>query len=247
MNRYISDADDFYVNVHLNTEMELPNNRDTVLHFFEQMKKGFPGAAELLHAGERRPRPRGGQGAGIVSLAGDRAAPAVLGADQSRDARRCVSPARAGPGSGSAAVDDQLARLRGARRHVRLRLQFRRQPRRGGGRGARGWAWPGRTLRAAARPGDQLRAVDDAGAERVVSTSVPAGDRDPDQCDQVRTREYGDDQISVYFTVRQYWGSGPELTFLESLRRQREIGEEILQQSVIPRIVRPLAQVIASR
>ena len=42
MNRYISDADEFYVNVHLNTEMELPNNRDTVLHFFEQMKKGFP-------------------------------------------------------------------------------------------------------------------------------------------------------------------------------------------------------------
>ena len=42
MNRYISDADEFYVNVHLNTEMELPNSRDTVLHFFEQMKKGFP-------------------------------------------------------------------------------------------------------------------------------------------------------------------------------------------------------------
>ncbi len=42
MNRYISDADEFYVNVHLNTEMELPTSRDTVLHFFEQMKKGFP-------------------------------------------------------------------------------------------------------------------------------------------------------------------------------------------------------------
>ena len=42
MNRFICDADDFYVNVHLNTEMELPTNRDTVLHFFEQMKKGFP-------------------------------------------------------------------------------------------------------------------------------------------------------------------------------------------------------------
>ena len=25
---------------------------------------------------------------------------------------------------------------------------------------------------------------------------------------QVRTGEYADDQISVYFTVRQYWGSG---------------------------------------
>src|SRR5579883_2089766 len=64
---------------------------------------------------------------------------------------------------------------------------------------------------------------------------------------QVRTREFGDDQISVYFTVRQYWGSGPDQSFLESLRRQREVGEELLLQAVIPRIVRPLAQVIASR
>src|SRR5690349_15197900 len=42
MNRYSRDADDYYVNVNLNTEMELPSNRDTVLHFFEQMRKGFP-------------------------------------------------------------------------------------------------------------------------------------------------------------------------------------------------------------
>ena len=56
---------------------------------------------------------------------------------------------------------------------------------------------------------------------------------------QVRTGEFPDDQISVYFTVRQYWGSGPEQSFLDSFRRQREIGEEIVQQLVIPRIVRP--------
>ena len=42
MNLYNQDADEFYVNIHLNTEMELPTNRDTVLHFFEQIKKGFP-------------------------------------------------------------------------------------------------------------------------------------------------------------------------------------------------------------
>ena len=42
-----------------------------------------------------------------------------------------------------------------------------------------------------------------------------------------RSREFLDDQISVYFTVRQFWGSGPETTFLESMRRQRQIGEEI--------------------
>jgi hypothetical protein len=64
---------------------------------------------------------------------------------------------------------------------------------------------------------------------------------------QVRTREFGDDQISVYFTVRQYWGTGPDQSFLDSLRRQREVGEEILHKAVIPRVVRPLAQTIASR
>ena len=46
MNGYTGAADGFHVNVHLITQMELPNNRDTVLHFFEQMRKGFP---ELRH------------------------------------------------------------------------------------------------------------------------------------------------------------------------------------------------------
>src|SRR5262249_17216216 len=62
-----------------------------------------------------------------------------------------------------------------------------------------------------------------------------------------RGREFIDDQISVYFTLRRYGGSGPETTFLESVRRQRQIGEDLLEQSVVPRIVRPLAQAIASR
>ena len=39
---YGSYSDDFYVNMHLNTEMDLPSNRDTVLHFFEQLQKHYP-------------------------------------------------------------------------------------------------------------------------------------------------------------------------------------------------------------
>ena len=64
---------------------------------------------------------------------------------------------------------------------------------------------------------------------------------------QIRTGEFPEDQISVYFTVRQYWGTGPDRTFLDSFRRQREIGEEMVRNLVIPRVVRPLAQAIASR
>jgi hypothetical protein len=42
MNRYASLCDDFYVNMNLGTEMELPANRETVLHFFERIQKTYP-------------------------------------------------------------------------------------------------------------------------------------------------------------------------------------------------------------
>ncbi len=42
MNRYSSLCDDFYVNMNLSTEMELPSNRETVLHYFEQIQKKYP-------------------------------------------------------------------------------------------------------------------------------------------------------------------------------------------------------------
>ena len=42
MSRYGTISDDFYINMTLNTEMNLPQNRDSVLHFFEQIQKKYP-------------------------------------------------------------------------------------------------------------------------------------------------------------------------------------------------------------
>jgi len=42
MNPYSSLSDDYYVNMNLSTEMDLPSNRETVLHYFEQMQKKYP-------------------------------------------------------------------------------------------------------------------------------------------------------------------------------------------------------------
>jgi hypothetical protein len=42
MNPYASLCDDFYVNMNLSTEMELPANRETILHFFERVQKTYP-------------------------------------------------------------------------------------------------------------------------------------------------------------------------------------------------------------
>ena len=49
---YSSLADDFYVNMNLNTEMELPHSRETVLHYFEQVKKHYP-TMRNFHSRER--------------------------------------------------------------------------------------------------------------------------------------------------------------------------------------------------
>ncbi|RMF43898.1 MAG: hypothetical protein D6753_03930 [Planctomycetota bacterium] len=42
MHKYGPICDEFYINMYLNTEMELPQNREAVLHFFEQVQKRFP-------------------------------------------------------------------------------------------------------------------------------------------------------------------------------------------------------------
>ena len=41
-NSYSSLCDDFYVDMHINTELDLPSERDTVLTFFERIRKQFP-------------------------------------------------------------------------------------------------------------------------------------------------------------------------------------------------------------
>lgn len=64
---------------------------------------------------------------------------------------------------------------------------------------------------------------------------------------QVRTGQFPEAPVSVYFTVRQYWGKQPFKTFVESYQNQRRLGQELLDTRVIPNIVRPLAQTIAAK
>ena len=52
MTDYASLADDFYINMNLNTEMALPAGRDTTLSFFERCPQAVFDHAELLHPRE---------------------------------------------------------------------------------------------------------------------------------------------------------------------------------------------------
>src|SRR5262249_56437271 len=64
---------------------------------------------------------------------------------------------------------------------------------------------------------------------------------------QVRTGQFQESPISVYFTVRQYWGRQPYKTFGESYKHQRKVLQELVDSHIIPAVVRPLAATIAAR
>jgi hypothetical protein len=65
---------------------------------------------------------------------------------------------------------------------------------------------------------------------------------------QVRTGQFGEAPISVYFTVRQYWsGRPPFKSLIESYRHQRRQAQELVDTYVVPAVVRPLAQAIAAK
>ena len=64
---------------------------------------------------------------------------------------------------------------------------------------------------------------------------------------QVRTGQFPEAPISVYFTVRQYWGRQPFKTFGDSYKNQRRICQELVDSHIVPGVVRPLAQAIAAK
>ena len=247
MNRYTTDADDFYINVNLNTEMELPSGRDTVLHYFEQMRKAFP---DLRNFYTRE--------SGDLVLEGDK--------DDESYRWLAIEPKRLCSGYVNPESTDDAYRqhelMLDLAPHLltislldceALDVMY-----------GFDFTYEGNHDEVVAEAfgvGHALEGLTELSGARVLNFEPSLTLSLDDSCRlqarisvetrtnayQVRTGDFPDDQISLYFTVRQYWGSGPELSFVESFRRQREIGEEALQRVVIPRVVRPLARAIASR
>ena len=68
------------------------------------------------------------------------------------------------------------------------------------------------------------------------------------RCDsyQIRTGKYSDEPISLYFTIRRYPSAGSVLDLQESFRRQCELAEDMLERVVIPNVAEPIAALILS-
>lgn len=247
MTRPFTESDDFFVNLNLNTEMELPTARDTVLHFFEQMKKGFPTLSNFY-----------------TRESGD----LVLEGDKDSGAYRwlAIEPRRLCSGQ----VNPES--LEDAYRQHEMVLEFAPHLLTISLLDCEAldvmygfdFTYHGNhdeVVAEALGVGPGLEGLLEVDRGRVInfepSLTISIDEACRLQCRlsvetrtnayQVRTGEFPEEQISVYFTVRQYWGNGSNGSFVDSFRRQREVGEEILMDRVLPRVVRPLAQAIASK
>lgn len=247
MNEYASLADDFYINMNLNTEMQLPAARETVLGFFERIQKQYPSMRNFYtrENGDFVLEEDKDQGHHRwVSLEPRRVCSGAVNAPQIDEAiaqhslvlelvpyMLSVSPLDcealdymlgfdfAYRGNHDALVAEALGACHGLDQLVDI-------------------------------PGSQILSyepsmtisLDDAcrrQARLMIETRTNAY--------QVRRGEFPDDHISVYFTVRQYGSLDFNSSYEETLQQLRVTCEELFERHVKHQVLRPLQQAISAR
>ena len=247
MTDYSSFADDFYININLNTEMELPKSRDTLLHFFERMQKTYP---EMTNFYTRD------NGDFVLEEDKEKGHYRWVGLENRRLCSGCVNPSRS-----EEAYEQHELVLELAPYHLSvstldceaLDVLFGFDFTYGGNHDE--------IVAEALGISKAMECVLDLPGARVInyepSATIALDEHCRLQCRlsietrtnayQIRTGDFHDDQLSVYFTVRQYWGFGPRMTFVESFEKQRKVGEELVEAHILPNVVRPLAQAISAK
>jgi hypothetical protein len=245
MTAYASLADDFYVNLNLATEMELPAHRETVLQYFERIQRHYPSMRKFYCRDKRD-----------YVLEEDK--------DQGRYRWAAVETKRlcsgvVNPATLEAAVDQHRLVLELAPAYLSVSpldcealdvlfgfdFAFR------GNHNA--------LLAEALGVGSAFDRVGEMPGGRVINyepsltmaldedcrVQVRVSTETRTNAFQVRTGEFAEEQLSVYVTARQYGSLDPDTTFVEALDRLVRLARDVVDSSVVEQILRPLARTIA--
>lgn len=247
MSRYSSLSDDFYVNMNLSTEMDLPSTREPILLFFERLQKKYP-TMRNFYCREK----------------GD----FILEEDKEQghyrwstvETRRLCS-GHVNPASVEDALEQHQLVLELAPYMLSLStidcealdLLF-----------GFDFTYRGNHNQLVAEalglsPGlERLMEVPGATIVNYEPTITLALDEDCRmQCRlsietrtnayQIRTGEFPEEQLSVYVTARRYGGLGQDTTYSEMLERLTHICTDMVDHYVADNILRPLARAIATQ
>jgi hypothetical protein len=247
MNPYSSLCDDFGVYVYMNTKMELPSRRETVLHFFDSLQKSIPTMTdfECRENGEYVLEEDREQGSyRWVSLESRRFCtgyvnpPALEDADKHHERMLESAPYHLDFSTldceamdvlfafdfvYSGNHDEVVAEALGLNTTLENVMQM-----------------PGAKV-INYEPSLMLALDETCRLQCRLSVETRTN------AYQVRTGQFPEAPISVYFTVRQYWGRQTAKTFIESYHNQRRICQELVDNHIIAAVVRPLAQAIAAK
>lgn len=245
MNGYSALCDDFYVNMNLSTEMELPNNRETILHYFERLQKKYP-TMRNFYCREK----------------GD----FVLEEDKDRgqyrwatiETRRVCS-GQVNPENVEDALEQHQLTLELAPYMLSvspldceaLDLLY-----------GFDFTYRGNHNQLVAEAlgmSPALERLTEIPGATVInyepSVTLALDEECRTQCRlsietrtnayQVRTGDFPEEQLSVYLTARQYGSLGPEMTYVAALDRLSQICREMVDSYVIESVLRPLARAIA--
>lgn len=244
---YAAFCEDFYINLRLNSQINLPHSRETVLHFFERLQKDFPGMSRFRKADN-----------GDLSLEEDRAENVYRWATLEN---RRLSCGFVNPTSIEEAIRLHKLILQIAPYHLGisplemdyLDVLF-------------GFDIP------FSGNHDQIVAdcmlnqsplnclAEEASATAVdvqpsVTFALSSDCRLQARIDivtrtnsyQVRTGDYGHDLISVYLVLRRYWGDMPKVTMEDLFEKMVEQADTLCQKHIVSQILRPISEAIASQ
>ncbi len=247
MNSYASLCDDFGVSTYLHSKLEMPGGRETVLHFFEALQKVEPRLTDFEKRNDDE-----------YLLEEDRESGSYRWA--SLDKRRLCAgfvnpPALEDADSHNEKVLElapyylDLPALQTESMDVMYYFDFLYQGNHD------------EVVAEALATGTPLEGLTQVPAGRVLhyqpTVTIALDEACQLQCRlsietrtnayQVRTGNFPESPISVYFTVRQFWGKQPFKTYVESYRNQRRVLDEHVNSYVIPNVINPLAKTISAK
>jgi len=247
MNRYSGLSDDFYINMNLSTEMELPTNRETILHFFERVQKTYPSMRNFY-----------------VRDRGD----FVLEEDKDRGSYRwcTIEPRRicsgmVNPESIDQAMQQHMLVLELAPYLLSvspldceaLDLLF-----------GFDFTYRGNHNQLVAEAlgvSPSMERLHEIPETTVVSYEPSLTFALDPECRlqfrisvenrtnayHVRTGDFPEEQLSVYATARQYGSLNPDSTYTDTLAQLSKVCHEMIDRHVIDNVLRPLARAIAMK
>jgi hypothetical protein len=247
MNPYSALADDTFINLNLNTELALPSQRETVLEFFGRVQKSYPSMRNFF-----------ARETGDFVLEEDKDQPAYRW--MSLESKRICS-GFVNPPSVDSAMEQHLLTLELAPYMLSVSpldceaLDFLM---------GFDFAFKGNhdeLVAEAFGAGSAMESLLALPGSRPLSfapsVTISLDESCRRQCRlvvetrtsayQVKRNQYGEDPISVYFTVRQYGSQPHDSSLAKTYGELRETAEQLLQEHVVDQILRPLAAAISRR